>query len=52
MIFHKLYKHYGALLDHHGLCELEIDDFTFGFLTILEQLEEAVSNSRQIREAM
>ena len=40
------------MLDHHGFCELEIDVFFIGFITILEQLEEAISNSRRIRVAM
>ena len=38
------------VLDHHGFCELELVDFSFGFIMILEQLEEAMRDSMQIQE--
>ena len=37
------------MLDHHGICELEIVVFPFGFITILEQLEEAMGKLRRIQ---
>ena len=40
------------MVDRHGFCELEIVDFSCGFIMILEQLEEAMSNSRRIQVAM
>ena len=36
------------MLDHHGFSELE----DVGFIQFLEQLEEAIRNSRQIQEPM
>ena len=39
------------MLDHHGFCELEMVECSMVFIMILQQLEEAMANPRQIREA-
>ena len=52
LIFHWLYNNMEQTLDHHGIIELDIVDCSFGFLIVLEHLEQALSNSRQIPKPM
>ena len=40
------------MLDHHGFCELEIVDLTFGFITMLDQLKGVMRKLRRIQDAL
>ena len=52
LIFHWFYKHYGANAWSPWILWTRNCWFLIGFITILEQLEEAMGNSKQIRKPM